>query len=181
MNKHASSSKINILLLKTQRDKPSQEYYNMLGEVGKGAWNPSNSALPWVRFCLKAHYQQANILIRRHEEYESVFESIEKLIGREGLIERMTVPLFNAALGIRVTNSRYQYETEESSYVAGRDLKVLTDLEILVPHGERRGRYYTAGKELKEARQKGRRDRTALDPYELPEVLSEETPRLPGL
>ncbi len=159
----------------------TQEYYKILGEVGIGSWNPSRTALPWVRFCLKAHYQQANTLIRRYEEYESVFESIEKLVARERLIERMTIPLFNAALGIRVTNSRYQKETEESSYVAGRDLRTLTDLEILIPHGERRGRYYTAGRELKEARQRARRDRTVLDPYELPEVSGAESPRLPGL
>ena len=159
----------------------TQEYYNILGAVGKGAWNPTNSTLPWVRFCLKAHYQQANTLIRRHDEYESVFESMENLIEREGLKKRMTIALFNAALGIRVTNSRYQKETEESSYVAGRDLKVLSDLEILIPHGERRGRYYIAGKELKEARQRGRRDRTVLDPYELPEGLPEEAPLLLGL
>ena len=159
----------------------TQEYYNVLGAVGKGSWHPSHSALPWVRFCLKAHYQQANTLIRRHEEYESVFESIEKIIAREKLMERMTIPLFNAALGFRVTNSRYQNETEESSYVAGRDLKVLADSEILVPHGERRGRYYTAGKELREARQRARRDRTVLDPYELPEVSGAGSPRLPGL
>ena len=159
----------------------TQEYYDILGAVGKGSWHPSHSALPWVRFCLKAHYQQANTLIRRHEEYESVFESIEKIIAREKLMERMTIPLFNAALGFRVTNSRYQKETEESPYVAGRDLKVLAESEILIPHGERRGRYYTAGKELRDARQRARRDRTVLDPYELPEVSGVESPRLPGL
>ena len=158
----------------------TQEYYNVLGAVGKGSWHPSRSALPWVRFCLKAHYQQANTLIRRHEEYESVFESIEKIIAREKLMERMTIPLFNAALGFRVTNSRYQKETEESPYVAGRDLKVLTESEILIPHGERRGRYYTAGKELRDARRRARRDRTVLDPYELPEVSGAGSPRLPG-
>lgn len=159
----------------------TQEYYNILGEVGKGSWNPSHSALPWVRFCIKAHYQQANTLIRRYEEYGSIFESVEKIIAREKLMERMTIPLFNAALGIRVTNSRYQKETEKSSYVAGRDLKILTDSEILIPHGERRGRYYTAGTELREARQRARRDRTVLDPYELPEVSVAESPPLPGL
>ena len=158
----------------------TQEYYNILGAVGEGSWHPSRSALPWVRFCLKAHYQQANTLIRRHEEYESVFESIEKMIAREKLLERMVIPLFNAALGFRVTNSRYQKETEESPYVAGRDLKVLAESEILVPHGERRGRYYTAGKELRDARQGARRDRTVLDPYELPEVSGAGSPRLPG-
>jgi len=148
----------------------TQEYYAILGEVGKGSWNPARSALPWVRFCLKAHYQQANTLIRRYEEYESVFESIEKMIAREKLTERMTIPLFNAALGIKVTNSRYQNETEVSSYVAGRDLRILAESEILIPHGERRGRYYTAGRELRDTRQRARRDRTVLDPYELPEV-----------
>ena len=159
----------------------TQEYYSVLAEVGEGAWNPANSALPWVRFCLKAHYQQANILIRRHEEYGAVFESIERLIERERLNERMTVPLFNAALGIRVTNSRYQKETEESVHVAGRDLKALADLEILTPIGEKRGRYYRAGQALREARDRARRDRTVQDPYELPAVSSDAGSRLPGL
>ena len=159
----------------------TQEYYNVLAEVGQGEWNPSNSALPWVRFCLKAHYQQANTLIRRYEEYGSVYGSIEGVISRERLNVRMTIPLFNAALGIRVTNSRYQKETEVSSYVAGRDLKHLTDLEILVPHGETRGRYYLPGRELVEARASARRERIVLDPYELPEVQDDVSPRLPGI
>ena len=120
-------------------------------------------------------------MIRRYEEYGSVYGSIEGIIRREGLNERMTIPLFNAALGIRVTNSRYQKETEVSSYVAGRDLKHLTDLEILVPHGETRGRYYLPGRELQEARERARRERIVLDPYELPEVSSDPGPRLPGL
>ena len=159
----------------------TQEYYNVLAEVGEGAWNPSNSALPWVKFCLKAHYQQANTLIRRYEEYESLFNGIESIIKRERLNERMTIPLFNAALGIRVTNSRYQKETEASVHVAGRDLKALADLAILTPIGEKRGRYYSAGKELREARNRARRDRTVQDPYELPAVSSDAGPRLPGL
>lgn len=159
----------------------TQDYYNILAEVGQGAWNPSNSTLPWVRFCLKAHYQQANTMIRRHEEYEALFDSIERIVERKRLNERMIVPLFNAALGMRVTNSRYQKETEESSHVARRDLKALADLKILVPHGEKRGRYYTAGQELVEARAAARRDRTVLDPYQLPEVSADPGPRLPGL
>ena len=159
----------------------TQDYYNILAKVGEGEWNPLNSASPWVRFCFKAHYQQANTMIRRHEEYGSVFDSIERIIERQRLNERMTIPLFNASLGIKVTNTRYQKETEVSSYVAGRDLKRLTDLEILVPHGEKRGRYYTAGKELREARDKARREKVILDPYQLPEVSADVGPRLPGL
>ena len=159
----------------------TQDYYDVLAAVGQGAWNPSNSALPWVRFCLKAHYQQASTVIRRHEEYEALFTSIETLVERQRLNERMTAPLFNAALGMRLTNARYQRVTEESSHVAGRDLKALADLALLVPHGEKRGRYYLAGKGLQDARKSARRDKTVLDPYQLPSVAADPGPRLPGL
>lgn len=151
----------------------TQDYYNVLAEVGKGSWNPDNSALPWVRFCLRAHYQQANRTIRRHEEYEAVFNGIEDLATRKGLNERTTIPLFNAALGIRVTNARYQKETEVSAHVAGRDLKLLADAGILVPHGEKRGRYYSAGRELVAARAGARRPDTPVDPYGLPGISSD--------
>ncbi len=153
----------------------TRDYYNVLAEVGRGSWNPANSALPWVRFCLTAHYQQANTTIRRHEEYEAVFNAIEDLARRRSLNERMTIPLFNAALGIRVTNSRYQKETEVSAHVAGRDLKTLADAGILVPHGEKRGRHYTAGRELATARARARRPETPVDPYGLPGISSDGT------
>ncbi|MDE0050126.1 MAG: Fic family protein [Rhodospirillales bacterium] len=159
----------------------TQDYYDVLADVGQGAWNPANDALPWVRFCLKAHYQQANTVIRRHEEYEALFSSIETLVERHRLNERMAVPLFNAAVGMRITNARYQKETDESTHVAGRDLKALADLALLVPHGEKRGRYYTAGTALREAREAARRSRAVRDPYELPEVSADPGPRLPGL
>ena len=159
----------------------TQEYYGVLAEVGEGAWKPSNSAAPWVRFCLKAHYQQASTLIRRNEEYEALLNSVDGIVERRRLNGRTAIPLFNAALGMRVTNARYQKETEVSAHVAGRDLKSLADLDILVPHGEKRGRHYTAGRELREARERARRDRVVLDPYQLPEVSADLGPRLPGL
>ena len=159
----------------------TQDYYDVLADVGQGAWNPANDALPWVRFCLKAHYQQAATVIRRHEEYEALFASIEIIVERHRLNERMAVPLFNAAVGMRLTNARYQKETEVSTHVAGRDLKALADLALLIPHGEKRGRYYTAGRELREAREAARRSRAVRDPYELPDVSADPGPRLPGL
>ena len=41
-------------------------YYRILAETGKGSWSPQNDALPWVRFCLVAHYQQADTLKKRN-------------------------------------------------------------------------------------------------------------------
>lgn len=158
----------------------TEEYYEVLGEVGQGSWNPHNSALPWVRFCLKAHYQQMNTTLRRMDEYEEVFKYIDKMISERKLHQRMAIPLFDAALGLRITNSRYQNETGESSYVAGRDLKTLSDLGVIEPHGEKRGRYYVAGREIKEARDRSRQRKVTMDPYDLPSVTGLE-PRLPGI
>ena len=41
-------------------------YYAVLSEVGQGSWHPENSARPWIRFMLRAHYQQAWTLQRAH-------------------------------------------------------------------------------------------------------------------
>src|SRR5687767_8009543 len=30
----------------------TQAYYDVLAEVGQGAWNPERDARPWLRFCL---------------------------------------------------------------------------------------------------------------------------------
>ena len=38
-------------------------YYAILQQVGQGRWNPHRDALPWVRFCLIAHYRQAATLL----------------------------------------------------------------------------------------------------------------------
>jgi Fic family protein len=160
--------------------KNTDEYYAVLAEVGQGSWNPGNDTLPWIQFCLKAHYQQAAVLIRRHDEYENLFGIIDRITTREGLHTRTAVPLFECALGTRLTNSRYQKGAEVSSYVATRELKQLSDIGLLEPVGERRGRYYIAGKELSEAREKVRIKKIVQNPYDLTLPVREE-PRLPGV
>ena len=161
--------------------KNTEEYYRVLAEVGRGSWNPQNDTLPWVRFCLKAHYQQASILIRRNEEYDKLFGEIMEIVQREGLNDRMAMPLFDCAIGISMTNSRYQKEADVSKYVASRDLKTLAELGLIDPQGEKRGRHYTASKELKQARARVRILKVIVDPYDLPSVDGKSSPRLPGV
>lgn len=158
----------------------TNDYYAVLSQVGRGSWNPKNDALPWIRFCLKAHYQQAGIMIRRFDEYHDLFEIIKDIIEAHKLNERMSLPLFDCALGLRLTNTRYQKDADVTQYVAGRDLKQLADLELITPRGEKRGRYYVANDTLKAAKSKVRRTKKVGDPYELlAERMSE--PTLPGL
>ena len=145
----------------------TQEYYQVLAEVGQGKWSPGNSSLPWVRFCLKAHYQQAQRLIRRHQEYSVIYDRIHETVKVHGLHDRTEMPLFDACIGLRITNSRYRAENRVSEFVASRDLKKLSEIGLLDAVGDGRGRFYQAGKPLEEIRQQTRSPRKVDDPYVL--------------
>lgn len=154
-------------------------YYRILADVGEGKWNPSNDALPWVRFCLRAHYQQAATLIKRNREIGAVWAQISELLVKHKLPDRMESALIDAAFGFRVRNSRYRAEHEISDVVAGRDLKKLCDAEFLYPVGEKRGRYYVATPQLLEIRDALRISTKAADPYDIVAAASQR--ELPGL
>jgi len=141
------------------------EYYKALQAMSDGNWAPQFSASSWIRFCLTAHYQQALTIIRRHEEYNALFERIEQVIINHRLHERMTLPLFDCALGMRMTNSRYQREAEVSVHVATRDLKQLVEHGLCEPHGEKRGRHYYGSEKLRAHRMKTRCKKPIPDPY----------------
>jgi Fic family protein len=164
----------------------TQEYYDVLAQTGQGKWNPQRDALGWVRFCVKAHYQQAAKFIRRIEEASDLYDGIMKFIERQKLPDRTWIPLFDSALGIRVTNSCYRSDAEITDYTATRDLKRLIECGLLVPHGEKRSRSYTAAKPIVDLRKSTRIARPLDDPYELivkrrQREIQEGELRLPGL
>lgn len=142
-------------------------YYEILKQVGEGSWHPKNSALPWVRFCLRAHYQQAATLMKRNAHVGRVWEEIARIAKAHGLPERVESPLLDAAFGYKIRNLRYRAENEISDVVASRDLKRLSDLGLLSPVGEKRGRYYVADKKLLEIPLRTRDVGKAGDPYEI--------------
>lgn len=157
----------------------TEEYYRILADVGQGSWQPRNDAAPWIRFCLRAHYQQAATLMRRNLEIGRVWDEVEKTIEIHSLHERSEIALVDAAFGYRVTNERYRSENEISAVVASRDLRKLCDLNLLDAVGEKRGRYYVASDSLKEMREKTREPRRMDDPYEVQTIAAE--PELPGM
>lgn len=154
------------------RNTPS--YYAILADVGDGGWNPHRDATPWVRYVLTAHYRQAHTMLRRTREIEHLYLELDALIAKHRLHERTIEALFDAASGRRVRNAVYraiverQTDTDLAEATATRDLKTLVELGLLQPHGEKRGRYYTAGQPLMALADKVRlripaRDRA--DPY----------------
>jgi Fic family protein len=160
----------------------TEEYYQVLALTAQGRWSPEQSAGVWVRFCLKAHYQQAATLIRGNDEYARLYEVLAARLEREKLPERATLPIFNAAQGFRVTNARYRADAEVKDLTASRDLKRLCDIGLLVASGEKRGRVYRASEMLSELRNNVRAPKSVIDPYELvARRMSEgDEPLLPG-
>lgn len=142
-------------------------YYKVLGEIGKGRWSPKNNALPWVRFCLVAHYQQAATLVKRNAVIGRMWGEMEKLRKQHGLPERTELALMDAAFNYKVRNGRYRQENEISDVVASRDLKRLSELGLLLPVGEKRGRYYVAAKLLEEIRERSADKIMAPNPYDV--------------
>ncbi|HEY8304695.1 MAG TPA: Fic family protein, partial [Solirubrobacteraceae bacterium] len=77
----------------------TRAYYDVLAEVGQGAWRPDNDARPWIRFMLTAHYRQAKTHLRRIEEIERLYAACSELAARHGLADRCAAGLAEVALG----------------------------------------------------------------------------------
>ncbi len=147
-------------------------YYAVLGEVGQGAWHPERDALPWIRFCLTAHYQQAETLLRRNSEIQRLWGRLEEELEIQRLNPRMIVALADAALGFRVRNSAYRKLAEVSDQVASKDLRALVEHDLLVPKGDKKWRYYIASERLRQARANSRDTRKMkTDPFEIVDEL----------
>jgi len=128
----------------------TQEYYDVLAEVGKGAFHPENDCRPWIRFNLVAHFRQASWLLQRSRISQRVWTEIEHVIRMKGVPERSITALFDAAFGYRIKRTHYINSTGVSEQVASRDLKILVDLGLLVAEGETRGRIYDASPGLRD-------------------------------
>ncbi|MBX9982680.1 MAG: Fic family protein [Mycobacterium gordonae] len=132
----------------------TRDYYDILAKVGGGSWQPKNDVRPWIRFVLTAHLRSAKTMLRRTNEIETLYIELDRVITRHGLPDRTIDALFDAAMNMRVRRSVYKAILESqgdgpvSDQTATRDLQALANLGLLIAHGEKRGRYYTAGGEI---------------------------------
>jgi Fic family protein len=163
----------------------TQSYYDILASVGQGRWNPQLDARAWVRYCLSAHYLQAQTQLFRVRETEQMWDRAESLARRYQLPLRSVGAINDAARGFRIRNESYrklvlQTEGAEiSELTATRDLKALVQNGVLVAHGERRGRFYVGSADVTNEYQRIRVERPALKTNrDLFEVSQEP---LPGL
>jgi len=152
----------------------TQAYYKVLAQVGGGSWHPERDARPWVRFILAAHVRQAKTMLRRVKESEQLWERLERVVSWTPLQDRVIPVLWDAAMGYRVRNATYRAIHEQmdepiSEAVASRDLRLMVENDLLVPMGEKRGRYYLASDKLFEIRRaiiNARDPQDDSDPFE---------------
>ncbi len=145
----------------------TDEYYEILAKVGAGSWNPNRDARAWIRFMLKAHYQQAATFERRQQEVGGLFAEIEDELSTLGFDDRASAPLVEAALGRAIRNSRYRSHADVNQMTASRDLKALVEAGLLVRSGKGRGSAYGASEKLQRIRDRNRVDKEIADPFNL--------------
>ena len=153
-------------------------YYKVLGEVGRGKWSPRNDTRPWVRFCLTAHFRQATTLLRRGAEIGKLWNIIEAEVTSRGLPERLILAVVDAALGYKVRNATYRKHADVTPQLASRDLKSAVDSGLLIPHGSKRGSFYSASQPILTIRDKTRLSKSVPDPFT---TIEPDEPVLPGL
>ena len=168
----------------------TQAYYEILEDVGAGAWYPQRDARPWVRFCLRAHYLQALTVQRRREEIEMLWERSVALAEDHGLPERAAAALMDAAYGRRIRRSGYQSLTQSvvgedvSDLTASGDLAAMTGTGLLDARGQTRGRFYVASARLAGVRAEvrdARPPRASGDVFEIVEQRRQGTPPSEGV
>ena len=90
----------------------------------------------------------------------------------KNLPERTLQVVADAIFGLKVKNATYRVFTGISENLASRDLKQLVDKGILVPSGEKRGRFYEPSPKMKEIR------KATWQKFKLPELFKAKLPQL---
>ena len=144
----------------------TDDYYAVLALTGHGSRQPRGDADLWVSFNLRAHHMQAQTVARRVQEAGETWNELDILAARHKLPERSIDAMFEAVLGYRVRRNTYQKRTGVEDQTATRDLATLAGAGVLTPHGNGRGRFYSAGEPLQAIQQSRRARRQPLrDPY----------------
>jgi Fic family protein len=144
----------------------AKAYFAVLAEVGGGRWSPERDPAPWIKFCMRAYYHQANALIRRTELLQRLADEVEIEVRRRRLHPRVVTPLVEAAFGLRVRNTASRMRPDSALQATSRDLRQLADGGLLRAVSERRGRAYVAADDLMRLGKKLRVPGLESDPFD---------------
>lgn len=123
-------------------------YYTALAETRR-SYQPSTDTHRWVKFCLRAHHLQAQLVGRRIEVAAETWVRLVDVAQRQGLHDRTVSALYAAATG-HLRRSTYQTDEDLTRDQAVRDLQLLKRLQLVEPVGQGRTQRYLAGREIRD-------------------------------
>lgn len=130
-------------------------YYEVLRST-RSTWDPHADTHDWLRFCLKAHHMQAQLVQRRLDRAARTWQEMATIADQTGLAERVVSALYAAAVG-QLRRTTYQRDEELTRDQAIRDIQALKRLGLVEPVGHGRTQRYIAAREARE------RARTIVD------------------
>jgi hypothetical protein len=121
-------------------------YYAALAETQGGSYQPDRDAHGWVRFCLRAHHLQAQLVQRRFDVAAEVWRVLAGHVASAGLGERAVAALYAATRPGGVRRTTYARDEALTRDQAVRDLQGLKRAGLIeeIGHG-RTQRYIAAG------------------------------------
>ncbi len=128
-------------------------YYHVLATT-RARWTPERPTRDWVRFCLRAHHEQARKVLERAQQARAIGEIVAALTADTTLPERTETALLEAAESRPVTNASYRQQLGDETLTqnaAAGDLRRLVDAGLLTQQGRGRGAHYVAGPRLQAA------------------------------
>jgi Fic/DOC family len=123
-------------------------YYAALGQVQRGSYEPSRDATSWVRFCVRAHIEQAQRRLAQLAQAATRWSYLESLVEQRQWPDRMVVALEQSLFG-GVDRASYATEAEVSAATATNDLRRLLDAQLVVRRGRGRTTRYSASDMLR--------------------------------
>ncbi len=135
----------------------TSEYYAALEQAQGGTHSPERDAHGWVRFCLRVHHLQAQLVAQRVSITARIWDAASDLASSYDLHERMVTALYSAAGG-HLRRATYARDEDLSRDQALRDVNLLVRLGLIAPAGRGNQRYYVAGADLRDRTEAIRQD-----------------------
>ncbi len=126
------------------------DYYRTLMKVQGGSYQPERDAAPWVRFCVRAHVEQAKTRLAQIEEAGARWALLEEMVTRRGWPDRLVIAL-EQSLFDGTERGTYAKEADVSAATASADLRRLLDAELVRQRGKGRATRYVASATLRAA------------------------------
>jgi Fic family protein len=123
-------------------------YYATLQKVQGGNYQPERDAALWVRFCVRAHLDQARSRLAQITEAGKRWSFLERSVAQRSWPERLVIAL-EQSLFQGVDRASYAAEAEISAPTASNDFRRLLDAGLIVQQGRGRTTRYVASESLR--------------------------------